>query len=1314
MAISTNIYSYTGNSSITLPIGTLLVEYLIIGGGGGGGYAVYAGGGGGAGQMKTGFTFNPTQGTYPIIIGAGGAGGNSGTLSGVNGGNSSFNGITAYGGGGGGAGAGYGNGLNGGSGGGAGNALGAGGSAGSAIYGNFGNNGGGKYIGGPVIIAGGGGGAGGVGGTTVYPSLANGAGGAGKSSSITGSAVIYAGGGAGGKYGGARYGTSGTASNTIGGGGGGGGGGVYGTSKVNGTAGKNGGVILKVYVDSTPLYAGEIGTAQTINYGEIPSGFTITESATGGTTGYTYQWYSGATSGATNLIAGATGITYQAPALYSDTWYKLRVIDSTALPITQTGYTDAIKITVIQIYSGEIGTAQTIYKYVIPEVLNTTISPTGGTSGYSYQWYSGTTSGATDIVNNATGTTYQPPALISNTWYRKRVIDSATGLTKQTGYTNTIKITILELPFVYPDEEYLVAYFPFSGDAKDYSQYSASTTTHNVTLTTDKDGNANSAYYFNGVNAYISVAGYIHADTGGTVAMWVYSENNSDGCMFCDGSIETIAVGLDFLSNIYDYNNIGVRGDKCGDGLNYENYQPLELSDLSINNTWFYFTWTWNNVESKVYKNGILLGTFPKASNLGFHNPTDWLIGCREVWTTGKDKFFKGKLDKISIYNKVLTEENISALYSGGTISTPTLNGYLIDDDVTLQIIDTSYIKEYYEIWRNVDGTGYTLVDTIYYTGTTWIDNDILTGHTYYYKVRNKLTTYFSPTYYGTYSNIITAKIQTFLPATGLTVSDVGYTGLTLTWVNNNVSGITGNYVQRISGATWTTIATVSSGTTTYDVSGLSPNITYYFRIVSFNDVQTANSEAVQDTTLNPAPYGITATTITLFYQDLEWSLPAPAFGDYIVVQYRINGSGSAWTNAGTVGYNDTTFRLSGLTMGQDYEVRVVEHDNTFGNYYSASFVLEIPAPNFPLAFCQADAYAITGSTCGNADGQIQITNQEYLLYYDFGLTDVFGNVYTLTYDLYTGLTSGYYFLSATAKNEYKWFYGYDACYEQWLEINDSDTPMYLASMKVKPAQCLSFDVSYGRIWFNVSGLTTGNTYTFYAFTSDLSNVDTVTGCTGTTQFLIENAAPTCYYVMIVDEVTGCHLLIPNKCVPSIPFFSLGGIKKLYLAKWSSDLDYNYWKDSDEDYFLEFEDTSFFTSTKIKEYLSFTGGTTGITWYELPVANKVVKLGQKLEKLRQGFIFTDTLSVAIAKYDAAKWTQMATLLNPENKWIYIMQDADGYYWTGGYLHGAKISAYNFKTGARGEDNGCTLEIQAVSENKLLVNIDENYVINYVE
>jgi len=656
----------------------------------------------------------------------------------------------------------------------------------------------------------------------------------------------------------------------------------------------------------------------------------------------------------------------------------------------------------------------------------------------------------------------------------------------------------------------------------------------------------------------------------------------------------------------------------------------------------------------------------------------------------------------------------ISDIYGFSTADfvAPVINGSLTGTTVTLQIVDTNANKEYYEIWREIGNTGYTLFDTIYYTGTTWVETGITTGHTYHYKVRSKLVTDFTPTNYSDYSNVISATIQILYAPTGLTISNVGYTGLTLTWVNNNVSGITGNYVQRIAGVTWTTIATVSSGTTTYNVSGLSPVTTYYFRIVAYNDVQEANSATAQDTTLNPAPYGLTATTITLFYQDLSWSLPTPPFGDYIVVQYRINGSGSAWTNAGTVGYNDTTFRLSGLTMGQDYEVRVVEHDNTFGDYPSASFVLEIPAPNFPLAFCEANAYAISGSTCGNADGQIQITNQEYLLYYDFGLTDVFGNVYTLTYDLYTGLTSGYYFLSATAKNEYKWFYGYNACYEQWLEINDSDTPMYLASMKVKPAQCLSFDVSYGRIWFNVSGLTTGNTYTFYAFTSDLSNVDTVTGCTGTTQFLIENAAPTCYYVMIVDEVTGCKLLIANKCVPSIENFSQGGIKRLFIMPWNTNVDYDYWSTAEDDYFLEFEDTSFFLSTKIKQYYSATGGT-GYTWYSLPVFPQVCKLEQKLAKVRQGYIFTDTLTLAVNYATAAKWLKMKDVLNPENKWIFVVQDADGYWWTGGYRHGASISTYSFASGARGEDNGYQFVISAISENKLLTAIDENYVNNYI-
>ncbi len=395
----------------------------------------------------------------------------------------------------------------------------------------------------------------------------------------------------------------------------------------------------------------------------------------------------------------------------------------------------------------------------------------------------------------------------------------------------------------------------------------------------------------------------------------------------------------------------------------------------------------------------------------------------------------------------------------------------------------------------------------------------------------------------------------------------------------------------------------------------------------------------------------------------------------------------------------------------------IVNIPNTY--FYTIYYVEELPTI-FPPSFCETAPYTISGSTCGNADGMITIPISpiytSYFDLYDFTLTDVWGTSYTFntTTGEATGLTSNYYFLTATVKPAYWGYYGRDDCYFKWIKVEDSDNPAFLVGVSIRPQQCQPFDVQHGRIYYSVSGLSTGNTYSFYAFTEDLTLYYQKTGCTSTEDFLLANCKAQCYWVLIRDEVSGCALLLDNRCVPSVPMYSLGGIKKLYLAKWSDDIDYNYWNTKDDDYFLEFIDTSFFTSTKLKEILSLTGGTTGVTWYRLPIAPQVATVSQKLEKVQQGFIFTDTLTVAIAAGNATKWKQMATLINPENKWIYIVQDSDGFWWTGGYRHGARISAYSFKNGLREEDNGYNLTITAISENKLLTNIDEDYVINYVE
>jgi hypothetical protein len=209
------VHTFTTNGNFT-PAYSLSADFLLVGGGGSGGG--WGGGGGGGGGYTAGTT-NLSATTYQVVVGNGGVGINSNSP-GANGGNSTFNGITAIGGGGGG---GYSYaGSNGASGGGGGASGGLGGGTGSQ-----GQNGGPSAA---WTTAGGGGGYGGVGGTGNGTTA--GSGGTGVTGSITG--TRYSGGGGGGRYNGAgaagvdgggngaseSYGFPGTA-NTGGGGGGG-------------------------------------------------------------------------------------------------------------------------------------------------------------------------------------------------------------------------------------------------------------------------------------------------------------------------------------------------------------------------------------------------------------------------------------------------------------------------------------------------------------------------------------------------------------------------------------------------------------------------------------------------------------------------------------------------------------------------------------------------------------------------------------------------------------------------------------------------------------------------------------------------------------------------------------------------------------------------------------------------------------------------------------------------------------------------------------------------------------------------------------
>jgi len=227
----------------------------------------------------------------------------------------------------------------------------------------------------------------------------------------------------------------------------------------------------------------------------------------------------------------------------------------------------------------------------------------------------------------------------------------------------------------------LVGYWPFSGNANDYSGNSNHGTVFGATLTQDRFGNPNSAYSFDGISNKIVVNNSSTIDmatntTNFTISFWEKTSSipNQDASMVCK-STYGVQSGYSFFSNSTNsgycnypgelsfYVAAGVSGDACSNsavasGSNSANwYFIVGVFDGSLN-------------TAKLYINGVLQsdigsrnGNLTTATSLNFGSHPANLA------------YFKGTLDDIRIYKTLLTTAEINALYAecSGTLS-PAVN----------------------------------------------------------------------------------------------------------------------------------------------------------------------------------------------------------------------------------------------------------------------------------------------------------------------------------------------------------------------------------------------------------------------------------------------------------------------------------------------------------------------------------------------------------------------------------------------------------------------------------------------------------------
>lgn len=213
----------------------------------------------------------------------------------------------------------------------------------------------------------------------------------------------------------------------------------------------------------------------------------------------------------------------------------------------------------------------------------------------------------------------------------------------------------------------LLAYYPFTGNANDSSGNGNNGIVQNAVLAKDRFGIENRAYSFNGVNQYIQVADNITLEPSNAISLsaWVYidsSASNNTSYNFQRFISKEHSIAQNYASYQLITGNSGL------DSLGYpgftirttSGYTWTGHSGVPLLNNWIHICGTWDGQNIKFYQNGNLVKTQLFQGTLIYDSGL--LLFGKGRNGNGSDLFFKGKLDEVRIYNRALSQSEITYL----------------------------------------------------------------------------------------------------------------------------------------------------------------------------------------------------------------------------------------------------------------------------------------------------------------------------------------------------------------------------------------------------------------------------------------------------------------------------------------------------------------------------------------------------------------------------------------------------------------------------------------------------------------------------
>ena len=223
----------------------------------------------------------------------------------------------------------------------------------------------------------------------------------------------------------------------------------------------------------------------------------------------------------------------------------------------------------------------------------------------------------------------------------------------------------------------LVAYYPFNGNANDESGSGNPGTVNGATLTTDRFGNAGSAYSFDGVDDLIEVPDnpMFHFTDQMTVAAWVNPSEISGLHTIVNKWYSMDSYMLHIENDNFNF-VVVFPGGEWG--------QPVNVTTQATAGTWTHVASVFDGQRTFLYINGQLAASQAAIGTLQ-DSDRPISIGNHPSWNA-----FQGAIDEVRLYSRNLSASEIQELYNEGiptlTIS-PASGSYVTTQGFDLTLI---------------------------------------------------------------------------------------------------------------------------------------------------------------------------------------------------------------------------------------------------------------------------------------------------------------------------------------------------------------------------------------------------------------------------------------------------------------------------------------------------------------------------------------------------------------------------------------------------------------------------------------------------